>query len=238
MLGTIDMAIGQCLSEEDVVIRPDRHEVGGGHGIVALTRRDGPRMDIGAFRRGAIRIAEVTVVEAVLHIAEIRPRLTLSNFHLRHIDSVIIGIIACGHLLGQCAVGLRLQVLIRGTGLQVGSLIVTLVQVEAVQVVGHLTVVEGVVRHLTGHTVRAVRRHSVSVALRIVTVLNLYETSVVAFRSGRVAEDGIDGIVHRSSTTLHPAVLDIAITRLGDTGTGERACDTEVIDLTTEVSEE
>ena len=71
MLRAFDMTIGQLLSEEDVIIRPDRHIVGGGHGIVALTLRDGSHVDIGALRRGATSIAVITVVEAVLHIAEV-----------------------------------------------------------------------------------------------------------------------------------------------------------------------
>ena len=71
MVRAIDMTIGQLLSEEDVIIRPDRHIVGGGHGIVALALRDGSHVDIGALRRGATSIAVITVVEAVLHIAEV-----------------------------------------------------------------------------------------------------------------------------------------------------------------------
>ena len=238
MLSAIDMTIGELLSEEDVIIRPDRHIVCRGHSIVALTARDSPHVDIGTLRHGATSIAVITVVEAVLHIAEVWQRLTSSDFHVGLIDGIIIGIVARGHVVGQRTIGIGLQVLIGCTGLQVRTLIVALVQVEAIQVVGHLTIVEGLIRHLSGHTVRVARRHSVCVALRIVAVLYLYETSLVACRSGRVTEDGTGRVEACGSRALHPAVLDITVTRLSDTCASERTGDTEVIDLTTEVSEQ
>ena len=116
-----------------------------------------------------------------------------------------------------------------------GSLtVVTLLQEEAVQVVGHLAVVELLFRHATCDAVTAVGGLVVACGGGIVTVLYL---SRCADLVTRIAEDGVD-IGIGGGAGLHPAVLHIAVARIGDTGRGERAAGTEVVDMAAEVAEE
>ena len=55
--------------------------------------------------------------------------------------------------------------------------------------------------------------------------------------SGRITEDGIDGAV-RCTRCVNPAVLHVALASLRHAGTGERASDTEVVDIAAEVVEQ
>ena len=69
----------------------------------------------------------------------------------------------------------------------------------------------------------------------IVAVLNL--SPCVRRFIARITEDCIDTAIRRACG-LHPTVLHITVARIGNTGRGERALNTEVIDMTAEVSEE
>ena len=182
------VAIGERLSEEEIVVGPQR-PVSEAAVVVGL------QTDIIVFRNHTVGIEEVDVVVrvAVLHIA--------------------VGV----DLVGSSSLT-----------------VVTLLQEEAVQVVGHLTVVELLFRHATCDAVTAVGGLVIACGGGIVTVLYLSRRADLVTR---IAEDGID-IGIGGGAGLHPAVLHIAVARIGDTGRGERAAGAEVVDMAAEVAEE
>ena len=182
------VAIGERLSEEEIVVGPQRL-VSEAAVVVGL------QTDIIRFRNHTVGIEEVDVIVrvAVLHIA------------------VGVDLVGSGSLT-----------------------VVTLLQEEAVQVVGHLAVVELLFRHATCDAVTAVGGLVVACGGGIVTVLYLSRRADLVTR---IAEDGID-IGIGGGAGLHPAVLHIAVARIGDTGRGERAAGTKVVDMAAEVAEE
>ena len=111
--------------------------------------------------------------------------------------------------------------------------VVTLEEIEAVQVVSHCTIIEGVGRHRTSQAVMVIIRCVVWQRIWIVAV-----HALVAF-CGRITEDCLDISVEATgSTGVNPAVLYITIACISNTCRGERTCHTEVIDITTEVAKQ
>ena len=115
---------------------------------------------------------------------------------------------------------------------------ITLIQIEAVQVVGHRTIEEGRWVHTLRYAVGAAMISVLICSIVILHIIAVHDT----VRSGvichvRIVEDRFRGLGIRAGSS-HPAVLHIAATLFGNTGTGERACDAEVIHLAAEVAEE
>ena len=119
---------------------------------------------------------------------------------------------------------------------------VALIEVETVQVVGHLTGVEGMGILADWRTVDAVCSVvSVlvggGVVLLVVAVHYLNSPLFVSFHSGRLTEHRLRGLGFCRGGA-YPAVFHIAVARLRDTGTCECAADAEVIDVAAESAEQ
>ena len=116
-----------------------------------------------------------------------------------------------------------------------------LVEVEAVEVVGHLAVVECLFAHCPWgargvHLRREFSGGRVDIGDGVVAVDNL--VGVARVITCGCAKHGADALVHRRGGALRPAVLDVAVARVGNTCRGERTGDSEVVDLSAEVAEE
>ena len=204
------MTVVEHLSEEEVVVGPD--------GIIVVLQAIDILSDVRCLRNDTVGIEEVTVGIAVLHVGEPREvgavlAFLLHQYRIAFLISTV----------DEVVVGLRL-------GAQLGRIVVViaLVQIVTVQVVGHLTVVECLLRHLS-----AAVTGGIGVRLRVVAVEHLR----AAILGRRIAEDGLDAIGRRACCH-HPAVGHIALARVCHAGRGERARDTEVIDIAAEVAEQ
>ena len=203
------MAIGQLLSEVDIVVRPYGRI---SHGA-CFSSSNYPHAFVVGLRNCTSGIDEVTVRITALHIA-----------HVAILGSRLSRIVARQRRFRQRAV-LVLQVFVLNGRTVENMIVVTLVEVEAVQVVSHRTVVEFRLRH------RMSIAGSVVLRIRIVAVDSLLEVRVCR------SEDGLDATVRRTAG-INPAVLHVAITSVNHTSRGERTGDTEVIDTATELAEQ
>ena len=200
--------IGQHLSEVEVVIRPYRIEMAD---AISIHKR----ALILVLRYHTVSIAEVTIAVALLNITTIingACSIYVCNTR-RTVDSIILYIVHC-RWLRQCAVGIDSveRMRLTSTGLRV---VISLIEVEAVQVVCHRTVIEGSLRHRTCQAVSVIRG-AVGKSLGIVAVDDLFALSC------RVAKDSLDTCWEAAgSTGVDPAVLDITITGVGNTCGGE-----------------
>ena len=102
---------------------------------------------------------------------------------------------------------------------------ITLVEIEAIQIEGHRTVVELGLRHRMGIA------GNIILCVRIVAVDSLLKVRICR------SEDCLHTTVG-STCCINPTVLDIATTLVGDTGTSERARHTKVIDLAAEMGKQ
>ena len=110
--------------------------------------------------------------------------------------------------------------------------VVTLEEIEAVQVVSHCTIIEGVGRHRTSQAMTV----TCSVVWQRIWIIAV-DTLVAA--ACWIAEYSMDASGETAGRCgVNPAVLYIAATRIGNTCRGERTCHTEVIDITTEVAKQ
>ena len=181
------------------------------------------------FRNGAVGKAEVTITEAVLHIAD-----GIGAVDITGRTEVGMAVVVLRRLQRQCVVAANgeVAVLSLAVACTYALVAIALVEVEVVQVVGHLAVIEGVVDHLYGIAATGIVECFVLVG--VVAVDNLVATA------GRIAEDSLwlgDG-VSSGGTAPYPAVLNIASTGIDYTGTGKRACHAEVIDFAAELVEQ
>ena len=218
------MTIGQHLSEIEIVVRPDGRI---GH-RACFSISNYPHAFVVSLGNCTSGIDEVTVGITVFHIA-----IVASLLGICWIEGIRIGIVARQRILRQVAVGLLLQVLILRSAGKSSVVVVALVQVEAVQVVGHRTIVELRLRHWSSQATTVIRR-VVALGNRIVAVDNLCTTG-----SCRIAEDGF---CTSGKTTgragVNPAVLYIAVAAIDDTGRRERTRHAKVIDVATELAEQ
>ena len=146
--------------------------------------------------------------------------------------AVVLGLLEHGLVGGSVDGVVRVALVLRaGRYLLVA---IALVEVEAVQVVGHFAVVEGKVGLSLCHAMIG-GIGLIGLAFLVIAVDNLYR--LFAGTSGRLAEDGIDAAVG-SACGVDPAVLDIAVAGIHDSGTGELTGHAEVIDLAAELAEE
>ena len=229
MGAVFNMSVVQGLTEVDIVVGPDRCIVGYIHLLIANSLLHYPDTLIDIVRNSTFCIDVVTISKAVLYIA-----VKLLSIFLQRIVSVSLRIVARSHILWQTAVSICLQILIRLLGTLPCAIVVVvaLVQVEAIQVVGHLTIIERTVGHHAG-IASGMRCLTVGIAFGIVAVLNLCSLII-----RRVAKDSLYSIIYCSGRTLYPTVLYKALTRIGYAGTSKRTSDTEVIDLTAELVEQ
>ena len=110
----------------------------------------------------------------------------------------------------QFAVCTCFQVLVLHTTGQCSVVVVALVQIEAVQIIGNLTVVELCLCHRGGNA---------STIVGGIVVLSTWIVTVHYLRTfavSRIAKDGTNATIG-STRGINPTVLYIAITRINDT---------------------
>ena len=217
------MTIGQHLSEEDVVIGPD--------GVV-LSIVCGVALVV-ALGDAASGVDEVTVFIVFLYISEgiVRLCLVATLLQLRLVVFVeVVGIPVL--VIGMFGITIaRITRRYRGQ-----VVVVTLVEVEAVEVIGHLTVIEGLERFLDGRSVIGIGGEAIAILSGIVAVDDLH-----GLVQGRVAVRVVEHRTYiggRRSRGVNPAVLDIACAIVHDTCRGEATLHAEVIDIAAELTEE
>ena len=75
------------------------------------------------------------------------------------------------------------------------------------------------------------------VRLLVVQRLRIVTVDTLESAGGRSTKDGMNTAI-RCACRINPAVFYVAATRVSNTSRGERARHTEVIDITTEVTEQ
>ena len=220
---SILVAIGEALSEEQVVVGPD--------GMISLTQYNiFVQTDILVLRNCSIGIDEVTIGIAVLDIAK---ELGCS---IERIDGILWCVVLRYWSCRQSAIGISREVCVFLIARSTECLVeVALVEVEAIEVVGHLAVVECLERHLAGIAM-SIGGFAVLVGLWIVAVDNLLARRV--FGIVGITEDGLHCVINSWCFTVYPTVLDIACTSIHKACAGECTGDTKVVDFTAEALEE
>ena len=238
LVGICGVAVGQLLTEEDIVVGPD------GRPAVFLLLIAIFILDLSlpiAFilvgRDDTTSIAEVAVLEAVLDVCKTN-FLSIDVARRAVVRVAIVVLHVLKHWLVVIADG---EVTVSHLALtRRNSLVaVAFVQVEVVQVVGKFTVVESMFGHwrrLAGRVIAG----SAGIVGTLVVVVVVAVDSLVDVVADRIAatEDCLGaGGKTAGRTGLHPAALHIASTRVGHAGAGERTCDAQVIDAAAEVTE-
>ena len=224
LMSTVDsqVVIRQSLSEEQVVIRPDGVvlAVGGVETYVLVLGN---------------RTSGIDVVSVGIAVFDVSEGLVAGTLAVKRVDGVGGSVVLRLGFCGQGAVAIGAPESVRLIARLAQCLVeVALVEVEAVEVVGHLAVVEGAERHLAC-AASVVRFYFIYIRFGIVAVHDLCSVGV-----RRVAEDGLYAgrALRGRVAALDPAVLHIASADIHDTCCGEVAGDAEVIDLAAEFVEE
>ena len=216
------IAVVQRLSEEDIVVWPD----GGIGDFVARLPRHHSHTHIVSFGNGTASIDKVTILITFLYIA-----------HIAILRFVICRIVACLQVLRQDAV-LPLQVLVlRYTG-QCSMVVIAFVQIEAIQVISHGSIVELTFSHTRWDTVSAcmVGIFVRSVIFFLIVTVHDADRSLVC-NICRITKYRFRGL-SRSICCANPTVLHITLTRFCYTSTCECTRHTEVIDIAAEATEQ
>ena len=174
-------------------------------------------------------VDEVAIGKALL---DITAQGYLAFLTFQRVEGIVGRIVGIANIRGERAVDVCLPIVVLLAGNKICAVVVALVQIESVEVVGHLTVVERLVGHYAGiASVAGSGQIETFIALRVIAVHYLGACSV-----RRVTEYGIVfGFGRRCGSALYPAVLHITAASLGHAGTGERAHDTEVVNTAAEV---
>ena len=183
-----------------------------------------PHALVDILRYGTIGIAVVTIGIAVFNITTSSIDAVDTRRAIGRIAAVVLGL-----RIRQSSISIDGIILVGST--RRGHLIViSLVEVEAVEVVAHRTVVEGCLAHRNGESV---------IVIRLLVVQRFGIVAVYALVSAccGITKDGMNTAIRRTSR-IDPAVLYITATRISNTCRGERTCHTEVIYITAEVAKQ
>ena len=213
--------VGQLLSEEDVVVRPDGVETAFyGFLLCSWIERLGIEAFVLRVRNSTASITEVTVLKAFLDILDVVVA-GRTKFDVVSVVSCLWFFLA------------RYPVLVFNTRACTSAIVIALIQVEVVQVIGHGTVVELLVAHCLGKTVVICVSCAVALVCLAIAVDNLLDV----ISGSRITEDSPYAAC-RCTRGVNPAAFHIALSFICHTSASERTCDTEVIDITTEMTEQ
>ena len=134
------------------------------------------------------------------------------------------------------SLGLRQGIIIRIDGVILivcarcaSMIIVTLIEIEAIEVIGNSTIIEVLFRHRTCDAMCLIRSNLIGIRVEIITVDDLLVTV-----SRGLSKDGTDTIWETCCLiALNPTILHITVTRISHTSGSERTHDTKIIDTAT-----
>ena len=242
-------AIGQFLSEEDIVVRVNwRETVFALFGLSFFRDDFKPVALIYRLRYLTGSIAEVTILEAVFDVPGIRG---FGSRSCRTVYGIIVEFIVLIHVEYGLIVLANGEVVVGHTRGQSLLVAVALVEIEVVEVVSQFAAIEGCVRLGRSLTTFATRGDGLLVIKdsKIITfnviikaLIAIPEVGVdklITLRVGRVTEYSVRlGFQGRCCSSLRPTTLHITFTRVHDTSSIECTHYTEVVYLTTKVVEQ